>query len=293
MFGTVFSTVPVTFLQQFTRQPINRYFWMPNHKLQQMQFCFRTVLFASVLLLSFEASAQQYFFNFHKHFAMDGFTGKYEMLSSESEHIIGTVSVSPRGEGSIKLIQGGSSTTWNVETRTAEAGSGNRVYKVNRGGKEAVATLASGGLYLTIIGEEFKEVYSRTDIVPDDKPKAANNSSSVTSTTILKNADDEAFVIVEQMPEFPGGEHAMQAFMQEHFEYPEEAEDAGIEGTVYLNFVIEKDGSISNVKVVRGIGGGCEEEAIRVVGLMPNWIPGKQRGKLVRVSYNFPVKFKI
>ena len=252
---------------------------------------FRIILLAVGMLLGLTASAQQYFFNFHKHFVMDGLTGKFEMLSSESEHIIGTVSVSPKGEGTIKLIQGGSSTTWNVESRTASATDGKRVYKVSRAGKEGTATLAAGGLYLTIIGEEFKEVYSRTDIVPDDKPSTPENSSSVTTTTI--NRDDEAFVIVEDMPEFPGGDDAMHAFLGENFEYPEEAEDKNIQGTVYLNFVIEKDGSISNVKVVRGIGGGCDEEAVRVVSMMPKWIPGKQRGKVVRVSYNLPVKFRL
>ena len=71
------------------------------------------------------------------------------------------------------------------------------------------------------------------------------------------------------------------------------ARESGIQGRVFSNFVVEPDGSVSNVKVMRGIGGGCDEEAVRVVKSMPKWKPGKQRGKAVRVSYNLPVNFKL
>ena len=71
------------------------------------------------------------------------------------------------------------------------------------------------------------------------------------------------------------------------------AKNAGISGKVYITFVVEKDGSITDVKVLRGIGGGCDEEAVRVVQSMPRWSPGKQRGKPVRVQYNLPVRFTL
>lgn len=255
-----------------------------------MRYGLRIMALAALFCCALGATAQQYIFNFHKHFVLDGFTNDYEMLSSESEHIIGTISVSPKGEGTIKLIQGGSSTTWNVESRSPDARNGSRVYKVSRAGNEATATLAAGGVYLTIVGEDFKDVYSRTDIVPEDEEEDQTSSSITTS---LQKKEEEAFVIVEEMPEFPGGKKALQEYLSEHCEYPEEAEDEGIEGTVYVNFVVEKDGSISNVKIVRGIGGGCDEEAMRVVKNMPSWIPGKQRGKLVRVNYNLPIRFAL
>ncbi len=73
--------------------------------------------------------------------------------------------------------------------------------------------------------------------------------------------------------------------------YPDMAKDAKIEGKVYLTFVVDRDGGITGVKVLRGIGGGCDEEAVRVVKNMPRWNPGKQRGKPVRVQYNLPINF--
>ena len=103
--------------------------------------------------------------------------------------------------------------------------------------------------------------------------------------------EGEILFIVEKSPEFPGGDEARLQFIKDNLVYPEDAKKNGIQGTVYVNFFVEKDGSISNVKVVRGIGYGCDEEAVRVTKMMPNWIPGEQRGEKVRVSYNMPIKF--
>ena len=101
------------------------------------------------------------------------------------------------------------------------------------------------------------------------------------------------FTVVEQKPSFPGGEAALMRFLGTHIQYPALAKESGIQGRVFINFVVEPDGSIDHVKVLRGIGGGCDEEAIRVVKSMPKWIPGKQRGKPVRVSFNLPIKFTL
>ena len=101
----------------------------------------------------------------------------------------------------------------------------------------------------------------------------------------------EIFQIVEEMPLFPGGEEALLAYLGKNISYPQMAKESNIQGTVYIGFVVEADGSITNVKVLRGIGGGCDEEAIRVVKSMPRWAPGKQRGKPVRVQFNLPIKF--
>lgn len=105
--------------------------------------------------------------------------------------------------------------------------------------------------------------------------------------------EQEIFTIVESMPEFPGGQQAMLEFIARNIKYPPLARESGIQGRVFVNFVVEPDGSVSNVKVIRGIGGGCDEEAVRVIQSMPKWTPGRQRGKAVRVSFNLPVRFTL
>ena len=99
------------------------------------------------------------------------------------------------------------------------------------------------------------------------------------------------FKVVEQDPEYPGGDEARLTFLRNNLKYPQIARETRIQGTVYVGFVVEKDGSITQVTILRGIGGGCDEEAIRVAKMMPKWKPGKQRGKEVRVSYQMPIKF--
>lgn len=105
--------------------------------------------------------------------------------------------------------------------------------------------------------------------------------------------EEQIFTIVEDMPAFPGGEAEMRKYLGKSIKYPQMAQDAGISGTVFLTFEVDKDGKIKDVKVLRGIGGGCDEEAIRVVKAMPQWTPGKQRGKPVRVQFTLPVKFML
>jgi len=105
--------------------------------------------------------------------------------------------------------------------------------------------------------------------------------------------ETEIFTVVESMPEFPGGMGELMKFLAQNIKYPPLAKESGIQGRVFINFVVEPTGAISNVKILRGIGGGCDEEAVRVVESMPKWKPGKQRGKNVRVSYNLPVKFTL
>ena len=108
-----------------------------------------------------------------------------------------------------------------------------------------------------------------------------------------KKANDKVLEKAEVMPEFPGGDQALFDFVSKNVVYPEEAKDKEIAGRVLVSFVVEKDGSIGEVKVVQGIGGGCDEEAVRVVKAMPKWKPGKDKGKPVRVSYVMPFTFKL
>jgi protein TonB len=105
--------------------------------------------------------------------------------------------------------------------------------------------------------------------------------------------DNKIFMVVEQQPEFEGGYEAMMNFIRKNMRYPASARRMGIDGTVYVSFVVGKDGSIADVKVLRGISADCDKEAVRVVQMMPPWKPGKQNGKNVFVRFNLPIKFKL
>jgi protein TonB len=96
---------------------------------------------------------------------------------------------------------------------------------------------------------------------------------------------------VEIMPEFSGGEAAMYAYLKEHMVYPTVARENGISGKVFVRFTIQANGRVSDVRVVRGIGGGCDEEAVRVVSSMPPWKPGIQSGRAVAVEFTLPIQF--
>jgi TonB family protein len=128
--------------------------------------------------------------------------------------------------------------------------------------------------------------------IPDeeivDKPVMQNDPAKKKISTT-----NEVFTVVENPPQFPGGDDARVAYMQKVISYPEQAKKDKIEGTVYVTFVVETDGKISNAKVLRGIGGGCDEMALKAIQNMPAWIPGKQRGEAVRVQFNIPVKFSL
>ena len=125
---------------------------------------------------------------------------------------------------------------------------------------------------------------------------ASQNTAVANYTPPVENEDvqeQQIFVIVEDPPHFPGGEPALMKYLNTHIRYPDLARESGIQGTVYLSFVVEPSGNIDHVKVLRGIGGGCDEEAVKVVKEMPKWTPGKQRGKPVRVAFHLPVKFTL
>jgi TonB family protein len=103
----------------------------------------------------------------------------------------------------------------------------------------------------------------------------------------------QVFTIVEEMPSYPGGENARNRFLAENIFYPKTATNYGIQGTVYVQFILDRNGSVTEAKISRGIGGGCDEEALRVVNMMPKWIPGRQNGKTVRVMFIMPIYFKL
>lgn len=110
---------------------------------------------------------------------------------------------------------------------------------------------------------------------------------------VEEEATDEIFVVVEKQPEFPGGTTALMKFLGDNIKYPVIAQENGIQGRVITNFVVERDGSISDVQVVRGQDPSLDKEAVRVIKTMPRWTPGQQRGKPVRVRFTLPVVFRL
>ncbi|MDD3724648.1 MAG: energy transducer TonB, partial [Bacteroidales bacterium] len=110
---------------------------------------------------------------------------------------------------------------------------------------------------------------------------------------VEKQGEEEVFVMVEENASFPGGEKAMFKYISDNLQYPRLAIEKGIQGRVYVTFIVEKDGSITDIKVLRDIGDGCGDEVVRLVKTMPKWKPAKQRGKTVRQQFNLPVMFSL
>lgn len=105
--------------------------------------------------------------------------------------------------------------------------------------------------------------------------------------------EDVVFVQVEQPPKFPGGMEAMMEYLQANLTYPPDARKDGIQGRVFVRFVVERDGTLSDIAILRGAGGGLDEEAVRVVKGMPAWEPGLQKGEPVRVQFILPISFAL
>lgn len=116
---------------------------------------------------------------------------------------------------------------------------------------------------------------------------------SFTTSTAQTKKNDMVFDVVEVMPQFPGGQIAMLQYLMKNIKYPEQAMKEGIQGRVTVRFIVEKDGSISDVKPVLSVHPLLNKEAVRVVKSMPKWSPGKHNGKPVRVRFNLPVMFKL
>ncbi len=141
------------------------------------------------------------------------------------------------------------------------------------------------------------------EINQDDLNQTTNNNVNTNEEIVIEDDGGESiieevvetpiFTVVEEMPTFPGGDESRVKFLTENIKYPQMAKESGIQGTVFVTFVIDEKGRVADVKVLRGIGGGCDEEAIRVVKMMPPWNAGKQSGKPVRVQFNMPIKFTL
>lgn len=123
-----------------------------------------------------------------------------------------------------------------------------------------------------------------------DTNKTENNKPEEKSA---ETQDTEVYVITEHMPQYAGGEEALKTYLKNTISYPKSELEAGVQGKVFVEFVVETDGSISDVQVIEGVSKALNEEAITVVKKMPKWIPGKQGEELKRVKFTLPIMFKI
>ncbi|QNF33274.1 energy transducer TonB [Adhaeribacter swui] len=146
--------------------------------------------------------------------------------------------------------------------------------------------------------EEIPDQKELEDVVIATETVVGNTNQEILTeveapSEVGEVVSEEIFTFVEQNPTFPGGLEAMYKYLGKNIKYPAVASRNGLEGNVILQFVVNKEGAISDITVVKSLGGGTDEEAIRVVKTMPNWTPGKQNGRPVNVRYTLPVRFKL
>ena len=140
---------------------------------------------------------------------------------------------------------------------------------------------------LLFIGCSDEDLY----VSPDgDMPQAV---MIIEEETEIPSSSDDIFMVVEEQPSFPGGMEEWNKFLLTNLQYPEQAKSKGVEGRVFLTFVVQKDGELKDLQLIRGIGGGCDEEALRVLMESPNWEPGKQRGREVATRMQVAITFKL
>jgi len=150
-----------------------------------------------------------------------------------------------------------------------------------------------------VTNEEVTEEVKTIDELKDTKAQisvtdvAGNTDASEVADLKVVEEKEEPLAFVEQMPEFPGGQDALFKYLNSNIKYPSIAQEMGISGKVVLQFVVDKQGKIGNIKVVRTLGAGCDEEAVRVVKAMPSWKAGRQNGKSVPVYFTLPVFFQL
>jgi len=163
-------------------------------------------------------------------------------------------------------------------------------------GKNAVQTNDEAEYTETRHGVEsdvFREEYGMYKGQNAKRSLSTKNSGGAMQKTETDEETSTVFINVQQMPSFPGGDAARIKYLAKNIRYPARAAEDGIQGTIRVSFVVKTDGGITNVKLLHGIGGGCDEEAIRVVSKMPQWKPGYVNGRKVDVLYNMPVQFKL
>jgi TonB family protein len=164
---------------------------------------------------------------------------------------------------------------------------------------EPTITGEASGVILNQLTSESSESIDRSAIHKDGVMNERERTFAIIEynqqTRRIANASREGtvFTVVEEQPEFPGGFDEMKNFIKSNLKYPRESRMKGEEGTVYVSFIVETDGSISEVRTMRGISPLCDNEAMQVVKLFPKWVPGKQAGEVVRVKFVLPIRFQL
>ncbi len=148
-------------------------------------------------------------------------------------------------------------------------------------------------LQTTLIQIVDNSVQVNTDLEVSQEDDGSQNKEyqEIVETAPVEAEEAEIFTVVEESPEYPGGDEARMKYLRDNLKYPQLARESGIDGTVYIEFVVETNGNITKATIKRDIGGGCGDEALRVVKNMPKWKPGKQRNKPVRTQFVLPIKF--
>jgi len=140
---------------------------------------------------------------------------------------------------------------------------------------------------------EIIEIVEDDVIIEDEIEIEDTESDEDEEIEIIEEDDDEFFMVVENMPIFPGGDLGLMKYIQKHVKYPAIAKEYNITGKVYVSFIVDKSGSVTNVKIVRGVDKNLDAEAVRVVKSLPKYKPGKQRGRSVRVMFTIPINFTL
>ncbi|MDL2208070.1 energy transducer TonB [Parabacteroides sp. OttesenSCG-928-O15] len=143
--------------------------------------------------------------------------------------------------------------------------------------------------------EDDVELEQQEILSTEDDQSAAQVETYVAPTVVEEEeeSDTQIFTVVEKMPQFPGGDAALLKFVNSSIKYPVIAQENGIQGRVVISFVVNRDGSVVDAEIVRGQDPSLDKEALRVIGTMPKWSPGEQRGKPVRVKYTMPIQFRL
>ncbi|MBT3612473.1 MAG: energy transducer TonB [Flavobacteriales bacterium] len=140
---------------------------------------------------------------------------------------------------------------------------------------------------------EIIEIVEDDVIIEDEIEIEDTESDEDEEIEIIEEDDDEFFMVVENMPEFPGGDLGLMKYIQKNVKYPAIAKEYNITGKVYVSFIVDRSGSVTNAKIVRGVDKNLDAEALRVVKSLPKYKPGKQRGKAVRVMFTIPINFTL
>lgn len=164
------------------------------------------------------------------------------------------------------------------------------VFRLQGGSGESISPITPISADANEKGKMLDEIvvtaYARPNtVIPPPPPLPGRDNAELNG--------DEVFIVVEEQPQFPGGTETMIKFIEENLQYPLIAKENRIQGRVIVNFVVEKDGSLSDIQIVRGVDPSLDQEAKRLIASMPNWIPGKQRGQEVRVRFTLPISFRL